>query len=138
MDTTFAATEWKVKASAEKHSQAGLALLGEVSAFQMLPPSIVSQTSFNGCLVEAARHSGLEDQDIAEAMHISGGYMSRFMRGVAGHWMRRMVLFMRTTKSLAPLQKMADEMGCDLVPRAGNAARIKELEDQLQQLKRWK
>jgi hypothetical protein len=47
-----------------------------------------------------------------------------------------MVLFMRTTRSLAPLQKMADEMGCDVVPRAGNEARIRELEEQLQALRR--
>jgi hypothetical protein len=58
------------------------------------------------------------------------------MRGVAQAWMRRMVLFMRTTRSLAPLQKMADEMGCDVVPRAGNEARIRELQEELEELKR--
>jgi transcriptional regulator with XRE-family HTH domain len=129
-------TEWKVEASAGKRSQAELSLLGEVSAFQTLPPSLLSKTTFNGCLVEAARHSGLEDQEIAEAMHISAGYMSRFMRGVADHWARRMVVFMRTTRSLAPLQKMADAMGCDLVVRSQSDARIRELEDELLRLKR--
>lgn len=135
MQRSLSPVEWQVEASAGKCSQAELNLLGEVSAFQMLPTPLLSKTSFNGCLVEAARHSGLEDQDIAEAMHISAGYMSRFMRGVAQHWARRMVLFMRTTRSLAPLQKLADEMGCDIVPRAVNTARIRELEDELQRLK---
>lgn len=130
------AVEWKPVASAGEHSQAGLALLGEVSAYQMLPTPLLSKTSFNGCLVEAARHSGLEDQDIAEAMHISAGYMSRFMRGVAQHWARRMILFMRTTRSYAPLQKLCDEMGGDFVPRSTNAARIRELEDELARAKR--
>lgn len=136
MGHSLGAFEWKAQESAGKHSQAGLALLGEVSAFQLLPTAILQRISFNGCLIEAARHSGLEDQDIADEMHISAGYMSKFMRGVAQHWARRMVIFMRTTKSLAPLQWMADQMGCDIAPRAGNAARIRELEDELQQLKR--
>lgn len=135
MNRSLAAAEWQVEASVGKGSQVGLALLGEVPAFQTLPAHLLAKTSFNGCLIEAARHSGLEDQDIAEAMHISCGYMSRFMRGVAGHWMRRMVLFMRTTRSLAPLQKMADEMGCDLVPRGDNSARIRELEEELARAK---
>jgi hypothetical protein len=134
--TSLGAVDRQVKASVGKSSQVGLALLGEVSAFQMLPAALVSKTSFNGCLVEAARHSGLEDQEIADAIHICAGYMSRFMRGVAQQWARRMVMFMRTTQSLAPLQWIADQMGCDVVPRAVNAARIRELEDELEQLKR--
>lgn len=135
MTTSIGVIDRQAQASVGKHSQAGLALLGEVSAFQMLPIALISQTSFNGCLVEAARHSGLDDQRIADEIHICGGYMSRFMRGVAQQWMRRMVLFMRATKSLAPLQKMCDEMGGDFVPRAPGSARIRELEDELQRLK---
>lgn len=136
MHRTIGDVEWKAQDSAGKHSQAGLGLVGEVPDYQMLSVPLVQTMSFNGCLNEAARHVGLEDQQIADAIHISGGYMSKFMRGVWAVWARRTILFMRTTRSLVPLQKIADEMGCDVVPRAGNQARIRELEEQLQQLKR--
>ncbi len=48
-------------------------------------------------------------------IHISHGYMSRFMRGVAQQWAKRLVAFMRETRSIAPLQWLADQMGCDVV-----------------------
>src|SRR5690242_19274215 len=112
--STFGAIDWKAQQSEGKTStaresvgQAGLRLLGEVPAYQILPVSLIQTMTFNGTLNVAVRHIGLEDQQIAVAMHISGGYMSKFMRGVAQVWARRMVLFMRTTRSLAPLQKMA-------------------------------
>lgn len=136
MEISVCAVDRKVKASAGKHSQVGPPQIDEDSSeYQLLPASLIARTSFNGCLTEAARHSGLEDQEIADAIHISAGYMSRFMRGVAQQWARRMIAFMRTTKSLAPLQKIADELGCDLVPRASNEARIRELEDQIERMK---
>lgn len=135
MGGTFASNEWKAEEGAGRRSQAGLALIGEVSDYQHLPVSLIQQMTLNGSLNEAARHLGLEDQQIAEAMHISGGYMSKFMRGVWAAWARRTILFMRTNRSLVPLQKIADEMGCDVVPRSSSAARIRELEDEIARVK---
>lgn len=76
------------------------------------------------------------DQQIADELHICAGYMSRFMRGVAQQWARRMVAFMRATNSLAPLQWMASQMGCDVVVRSSREARIRELESELQEIRR--
>lgn len=136
MDRSFGPTEWKPEASAGKHSQVGLPLLGVVPTPRLLEPATVARATFNGVLTYAAQHSGMEDQELAESMHISAGYMSRFMRGVAQQWAKRMVVFMRTTGCLGPLQWLAHQMGCDLVVRASNEARIRELEAELAHARR--
>lgn len=117
MDRSLKPTEWKPQTSAGKHTQVPLALIGEVPIAQELSITVIERASFNGCLNEAVRHSGLEDQEIADQIHISHGYMSRFMRGVAQQWARRLVAFMRTTSSLAPLQWIAHQVGCEVVVR---------------------
>jgi len=124
MDCTFDPTEWKPQASAGNRSQAGLALIGEVPREQLLDQRVVSRSTFNGCLNEAVRHSGLEDQQIADRIYISHGYMSRFMRGVGQQWAKRLVAFMRETRSLAPLQWIADQMGCDITVRSALSAEL--------------
>lgn len=83
MQSTVAGIDRQPQASAGNASQGVLPLLGLVTGPQLLPSEVVARGSFSGMLVEAARHSGLDDQDIAEAMSICAGYMSRFMRGVA-------------------------------------------------------
>jgi len=47
----------------------------------------------------------------------------------------RVVRFMRITGSLAPLQWIADQMGCDVVVRDVSTARIRALEAELNRLK---
>lgn len=136
MQQSFRPSDRQPQASEGKPSQPELPLLGAVSHLQVLPPGVVAQATFNGVLAEAARHSGLDDQDIADAMAICHGYMSRFMRGVAQQWAKRLLRFMRATGSLAPLQWLADQMGCDVLVRATSAARIRELETELQALRR--
>lgn len=135
MVSTVQQSEWKAKESTGKHSQSAMGFLAEVAMPQIVPPTVVAQATFNGCLVEAARHSGMEDHEIADKIHISHGYMSKFMRGVCQQWAKRLVNFMRVTQSLAPLQWMADQMGCDLTLRnvvavelAAARARVAELE----------
>lgn len=100
----------------------------------MLDRQVVVRATFNGTLSEAARHSGLDDQDIADSMNICAGYMSRFMRGVAQQWAKRLVVFMRVTGSLAPLQWLADQVGCEVVMRDSRAAEIAELQQRLREL----
>lgn len=106
--------------------------IGDLHQLQL---AVVQQATFSGCLVSAAQSSGKEDQEIADLIHISHGYMSRFMRGVAQQWAKRLVAFMRVTQSLAPLQWIADQMGCDITQRstvsaelAAARARVAELE----------
>lgn len=117
MDRSFARTEWKPEDSTGKHTQVPMPFISEVPGAQVLSMAVVAQASFNGCLNEAARHSGKEDQEIADEIHISHGYMSKFMRGVAQSWAKRLVAFMRSTNSLAPLQWIAHQVGCEVVVR---------------------
>jgi hypothetical protein len=103
---------------------------------QLVAPLVLATASFNAVLQFAAQHSGLDDQDIAEAISVCKGYMSRFMRGVAQQWAKRLVLFMRVTQSLAPLQWLADQMGCEVVLRDSRAAEVAALRQRLNDLER--
>ena len=134
MDRTFSPGDRQLQATAGKGTQAAMPFLALVPGAQLLPPTVIVQASFNGCLVEAARHSGLEDQEIADQIHICHGYMSRFMRGVAAQWAKRLVAFMRVTRSLAPLQWIAHEMGAEIVLKDTQAQRIAALESELRLL----
>lgn len=136
MDRSLKPTEWKPQTSAGKHTQVPLALIGEVPIAQALSIQVIERASFNGCLNEAVRHSGLEDQEIADQIHISHGYMSRFMRGVAQQWAKRLIAFMRVTDSLAPLQWMANQMGCDLTVRNAVSAQLAEARARVAELER--
>lgn len=136
MHPTFAGTDRQPQASIGKHWQAELPLIGAVPRAQLLDRAVLAVATFNGALAEAARFSGLDDQDIADAVHICPGYMSRFMRGVAQQWAKRLVLFMRTTNSLAPLQWMAEQMGCDVVQRDSRAAELAALRQRVTELER--
>jgi transcriptional regulator with XRE-family HTH domain len=108
----------QVKANGAKRRQVSRRGPGVIPGFQQLPEELVERVTFNMTLNEAARYSGLEDQEIAEQIHISPGYMSRFMRGVAYRWAQRLVEFMNETCSIAPLQWMAYQVGCVVVPRS--------------------
>lgn len=131
MDRSFERTEWKPLATAGNHSQVSLPLIGEVPRPHLLDGFVLRQASFSGVLISAINHYGKDQQELAGEIHISNGYMSRFVNGVGQNWAKRLVAFMRQTNSLAPLQWLADQMGCDLAQRAGNAARIRELEQAL-------
>jgi len=137
MDRSLKPTEWQPQAIVGNYRQVEAPLMAAVQQLHLLPARIAQEATFNGCLVAAAQHSGMDDFEIAERLHISAGYMSRFMRGVAQQWAKRLVAFMRITQSLAPLQWLAHQMGCDLVVRtamsaelAAAHARVRELERQ--------
>lgn len=136
MQFSVGGTEWKPEASVGKRSQGEMPFVGEVQGPQMLDRAVIEQATFNGCLSEAARHCGMEDQEIADAIHISHGYMSRFMRGVAQQWAKRFIAYMRYTRSLAPLQKIADELGCDVVLRNSVAAELAAAKARVAELER--
>ena len=125
MDRSFERTEWKPQETTGKRTQAGLPLLGEVpQPVATLDPQVVTRASFSGVLSHAAQHSGMEDCDIADKIHISHGYMSKFMRSVGEQWAKRLIRFMRITGSLAPLQWIADQMGCDVTVRSVMSAEL--------------
>ncbi len=108
--------------------------LGAVSAPLVLELAVLVRVTFSGALNESAKASGKDDLTIADEIHISAGYMSRAMRGLWEQWARRLVAFMRATNSRAPAQWIAHQVGCDLVARAHNDARIRELEAELREL----
>lgn len=135
MNATVSPVDRQLKATTANHSQKPMPFMGLVDELQVLPPTVLVRTTFNGCLNEAVRHCGMDDQLVAEALPVCKGYFSRFMRGVAEQWAKRLIRFMQITRSLAPLQWMAHQMGCDLVVRDLQAAQIAELEQQLQLLR---
>ena len=118
MDRSFDRVEWKPLASIGKDSQVSLPLIGEVPRPHLLDGSVLRQASFSGVLISSINHCGEEQGEIARSIHMSEGYMSRFLKGVGQKWASRLVAYMRVTNSLAPLQWLADQMGCDVTVRA--------------------
>lgn len=135
MGHSLSEAEWKPEATVGTHSQSALALIGAVPGPRVFDADLVPRATFSGLLSWSAERAGMTDQQIADEMHISHGYMSKFMRGVAEAWARRIVRYMRITGSLAPLQWIADQMGCDVVVRDVSTARIRALEAELNRLK---
>ena len=127
--------EWKPAETAGTHSQGALALIGAVPGPRRFDDDLLGRATFSGLLSWSAERAGMSDQQIADELPISHGYMSKFVRGTGEAWAKRLVRFMRITGSLAPLQWIADQMGCDVVVRDVNQARIRELEEQLRALK---
>ncbi len=132
MDQSLSAAEWKLKASAGNHLQAEL--LGPESGPTLLAWFVLERASFNGALNESVRRSGKEDQQIADEIHISPGYMSRFMRGVGQQWAKRLVAFMHVTNSRAPLQWIAYQVGCEVVLKDSRAIEVAALRAKLREL----
>lgn len=116
--------------------QREMPFLAEVRAPHQASADFIAKASDVGSIRYAAQLSGMDDYEVADALHISHGYMSKVLKGTAGLYGARLVRFMKVTGSLAPLQWLADQMGCDLVLRDPAKARIAELERELNELKR--
>lgn len=140
MRPTFTPTDRKPEATVGNHSsQRHLALTAEAPpplAMVMLPAGLIACSSFSAVLSYAAQSSGMDDQELAERLSICKGYMSRFLRGVAEAWAKRVVRFMEATHSLAPLQWIAARVGCEVVQLDSRAAQIAALQAQLNELQR--
>lgn len=140
MIASLPATDRKPETTARNcSSQRALPLLGEAPPAQpmaMLPPGVITCSSFSAVLSFAAQNSGMDDQDLAERLSICKGYMSRFLRGVAEAWAKRVVRFMQATHSLAPLQWMAAQVGCEVVQQDARAAEVAALQARLAELTR--
>lgn len=138
MSTNVGRVDRQPQATTGNRSQRELQILGvapPAQQLQALPTGVLAASSFNDLLAHAALHAELDHEEIARRIHISKGYMSRFLNGVAYQWAKRLVNFMNVTGSLAPLQWIADQMGCDITVRsalsaelAAARARVAELE----------
>ncbi|WAC75332.1 hypothetical protein OU995_11800 [Roseateles sp. SL47] len=69
------------------------------------------------CMTEAVRHDPRTDQQIAKAIGASKGYMSKWIGSVGAEQLGRFVRFCRTTGHVAPIQKIAHELGFELKPK---------------------
>lgn len=100
----------------------GLALV----KLSQVEPGLISRVSFTGALNECLRQDGREDQEIAAAIHISKGYLSKLLRSAWAAQAKRLVAFMRATRCVAPLQWIAWQMGYELSQRRKTEDEIRE------------
>jgi hypothetical protein len=113
----------------ERAAQGEMPWVGPVKDPQAAPLDFLSRASWDGVLRYCVQMSGKDDYEVADEIHVSHGTMSKILKGTAGLWGARLVTFMRRTESIAPLQWLADQMGCDVVRRA-------PLETEVERLKR--
>lgn len=103
---------------------------------RMSNPLHLGQMTDTGALRLSIQESGLDDYEAADRLGISHGYMSKVLHGTAGLYGRRLVRFMQATGSLAPLQWLAEQMGCEVVVKDSRAAEVAALKARLQELER--
>lgn len=136
MSSSVRPPDRQLQASIGNYKQGAMPFLAVVRDPQHLPPELLGEITFSGCLNEAARYSGMDDHEIADEIHVCHGYFSRFMRGVAQQWAKRLVAFMRVTNSLAPLQWIAEQMGCELRSKDSLAMQLAESRARTAELER--
>lgn len=109
-------TEYRKPADTGENRVVGQRDFGGVAPvrLELLEPHLIARMTFSGAINECLRADGREDQEIASAIHISKGYMSKLIRSVWAAQIKRLVAFMKETRCPAPLQKIADEMGYEL------------------------
>jgi hypothetical protein len=89
-----------------------------------------------GAMRVSIQESGMDDYEAADSLGISHGYMSKVLHGTAGLYGRRLVKFMQVTQSLAPLQWLAMQVGCEIVRKDSRAAEVAALRARLQELEK--
>ena len=137
MASTVHPSEWKPAESTSNHwNQSGFPFVSVVQAPGLAAADFIARSDEVGALRMAAQRAGKDDFEIADEINISHGYMSKVLKGTAGLHGTRLVAFMRATNSLAPLQWLAHQMGCDLVQRDSRAAEIAALKAQIQALEK--
>jgi hypothetical protein len=118
MSTSLCAGQWKPADTAgnrvvSQRDFGGVAIV----TLHLLEPHLIARASFAGCLNECIRHDGREHQEIAAAIHISKGYLSKLLASVWWAQIKRLIRFCKETRCLAPVQKIADELGFELRPK---------------------
>lgn len=84
---------------------------------QVLETGRVADWSFTKTLETAFHNDARTQQQLARSIGMTPGNFSKFLRALGEEWARRLVAYMRETNSIAPLQWLADRVGCDVVPR---------------------
>lgn len=92
--------------------------------------------SFTNVIEHMALHSGVDRCRLAESVHISKGYLTKVLGGVGECWARLLVRLMRECGCLGPLQWIAAEMGCEVVPMDSRAAEVAALQARLMELQK--
>jgi len=138
MRTSVQRSEWKDRASRGKDStdQGQLGLIGAVPPMGAAEADFIERCSWEGACRYAVQRSGKDDFEVADDIGISHGYISKVLKGTAGLWGKRLARFMRQTQCIAPLQWLANEVGCDVVPRSSQAAEIARLRALLKEVER--
>jgi hypothetical protein len=130
MGASIGASQWKDRDSLGKdwQEQRNLPLPpAQVPALNQADGEFIARSSWEGSCRYAVQRCRKDDYEVADDIGISHSYMCKVLKGTAGLWGRRLVKFMQHTQSLAPLQWLADQMGCDVVPRSSQAAEIARL-----------
>jgi hypothetical protein len=136
MQSTLPRVEWKGEESTGKHPQGAFPFLAKVRAPALAEIEFIRVAPAPAALRYAVQRSGKDDHEVADEIAISHGYMSKVLKGTAGLHNARLVAFMRSTGSLAPLQWLAEQVGCDVVQRDNRAAEVAELQARLRELER--
>jgi hypothetical protein len=131
-------TEWQVQASAGNHGQYQLPVHNEIKErpMSLLPLGALRGATFSSVLLNAVQRSDHDQNSLAQQMHISEGYMSRFLKTRAAAWAKRLIRFMHLTGDLGALQWIAHEMGCELVVRTAAEAEARALRSRLAEIER--
>jgi hypothetical protein len=110
--------------------------LASVGALGEADVGFVNRCSWEGALRYCVQRSGMDDFEVADEIPISHGYMCKVLKGTAGLWGRRLVKFMLATQCIAPLQWIAEQVGCDVVQRDPQQAEINRLRAALEAAER--
>ncbi|WP_343633720.1 hypothetical protein [Roseateles sp.] len=136
MDRSFILTNTKAQDTSGKvpTGPAGLDVVTELPPLQLADPQFIRHCSWDGALRYAVQRSGADDYEVADDIPVSHGYMSKILKGTAGLHGQKLVTFMRRTRSLAPLQWIAEQIGAEVVLRDRRAAEVAELRARISQL----
>lgn len=136
MDRSFHLTQWKDRDGIGQVSTARghLDAVAELAPMQLADVEFLRRCSWDASLRFAVQHSGFDDYEVADDIPVSHSYMSKILKGTAGLHGPKLVSFMRRTRSLAPLQWIAERVGAEVVQRDRCAAEVAELRARLMQL----
>jgi hypothetical protein len=134
MHSTLPRSEWKGQETTGKHWQGAFPFLAQVRQPAPVDMEFIRQATEPICLRYAVQRSGKDDHEVAHDIAISPGYMSKVLKGTAGLHGARLVAFMRSTGSIAPLQWLAEQVGCEVTVRDSRAAEVAALRQRLHDL----
>ncbi len=136
MDRSFLPTQWKDRDTSGQVSTVPghFTDVIELQPMRLADASFIRSCTWDASLRYAVHNSGVDDYEVADGIPVSHSYMSKILKGTAGLYGQKLVTCMRHTRSLAPLQWLAEQLGCDVVPRDSRAAEVAALTARLREL----